>query len=415
MNDLQKDQAIFKAMNEIANEVFNYACNHNGALKKEMEERGGIISLKDILSARNQFLSHIKNGLEGFKASENYWNDERGICKIEVDTFCCTMLPTQVFEHMNYQKSLAKVSGEITFCYKEEINMPHVTTLTVTLDNATNAKKLTKFTASDELRPSLSCVLAEFNLDTGVAYFVASDGHVISVITTDVHSIHRNNPNDKVLRALFTKKDWERICDYAKKNGNDVTLEYYYGGGGRNLDTAVAILGDKCIKSTKQDMIYPNWHSVVPFFSGWQHVKLTDEAVKDMAKFIRNDKDEYPFHYTISVYDGCDDLYVEYSNLDFNKEVVMKFKLQAPATSDFIFGASRSQMKKMTIKGFWFGELNKIGAVDSKEMDFTFLMPVEVDTTIDERLADERRGFVLHPQDDNTAEEQTAKVVELAA
>ena len=45
MTDLQKDQAIYQAMCEIANNVFDNAIANHAGLRKYMSENGGVVSI----------------------------------------------------------------------------------------------------------------------------------------------------------------------------------------------------------------------------------------------------------------------------------------------------------------------------------------------------------------------------------
>ena len=421
MNDLQKDQAIFKAMNEIANEVFTNACDFSEILRNKVSENGGIVSLKDILASRSDFFYLISDASNELYKRENPEASccDRKIREVTVDTFHCTFHEPQVFELLQIWKSMAKFSPEIVFAYEEKIDLPLITTITISLDNPANAKKLTKCCAKDELRPVLNHVLAEVNLDTEVVDFVATDGHIISIVTTDKMAIHRNNPNDKVLRALFTQKDWERICDYAKKNGNDIVLEFYLHSENQANDTAIAILGDLRIKSVLQEeycMRFPNWHKIMPFYEKYQHLRLTRDGAKTLAQFVKNDKAQTPYAYTISAYAGRDELYVEFEDFDWSKNVVAKFKLEQPATSDICFGAAKHQMKRLQVNGLWFKDSVSFVILDSNEFDVSMLCPcVHEDGTghgIDSETADKRRGFSLNPE---PVHEEVTEVVEIAA
>lgn len=391
MNDLEKDLAIYNAMYGFANELFSDAVNASEKFREKVADYGNAVNIKEL----------TKNGSDlRCSFQEAIYNFETRTCHIEVGTFECTFLYGEhVFFLLDHWKSLAKVKGEIIFTCEEKIDLPLITTITITLDDAANAKKLTKCCASDGLRPVMGCVLAEFNVDTETVNFVASDGHILGVVTTDKISIHRNNPNDRVLRALFSQKSWERICDYAKKNGNDVTLEFYYHSEYQTNDTAVAILGDTRIKSCLQEGCgFPKWQSVMPFYERFQHLRLTKDGAAELAKFVKNDKDD-TFHYTISAYEGCDDLYVEYINYDFCKEKVVKYKLQNPATSDIFIGAAKHQMKKFCVNGFWLNDSHTGVILDTKEFDVLLMMPCDIENPIDAKTADERRGFVLHPEE----------------
>lgn len=409
MENLQKDLAIFKAMYGFANEYFTAAVNSDEGLQKLVADNSNVVSTKQLMN-KNSDLARCFNTALRVVADE--------VCHIEIDTFDCQFRGDQVFELLEYWKSLAKVKGEIIFTYEESIDLPLVTTVSFAFDNASNAKKLAKCTAQEEFRPLLQHILVELNLDTEVVNFVASDGHVLSLITTDKIAVHRNNPNDHVLMALFAAKDWERICDYAKKNGNAVEFEFYYHNENQANDTCVAVFGETRIKSTMQGQYncdrYPNWHRIIPFYEDYQHIRLTKESVKDFANYFKRAKSD-AFHVVVSVYEGCKYLYIDETDYYFGKNITAKFELETPATSDLCFGASKQQMQKFQTEGWWIGDADKGAILDSKEFDMIMLMPcLDGDgnpCSIDKETADERRGYPLHKE----VVEEVAETVELEA
>lgn len=371
MNDLQKDLAIFNAMYGFANELFSDACDASEKLREAVSNNSNVVSSKQLM----------KKGSDLYNAFlDATYNVSDKVCHIEVGTFECKFPLGSVFELMEQFKSLAKVKGEIIFTYEEKIDLPLVTTVGFTFENSTAAKKLSAFAATDELRPIMNCVMAEVNIDTEIVSFVATDGHAVAVITTDKFYIHRNNPCDHVLRAMFAKKDWERICDYAKKNGNEITLDFYLHSENQTNDTAVARCDDQNIKSIMQDGCrYPNWHSVMPFLNGYKRIRLTEEGISQFATYIKNDKSNYPFHYTVSIEEGCSELCIEWTDDDFCKTQSVKFPLESPAEETAVFGLAKRQMKKFTTLGFWYKDSNSPFYFDSKEYDAILAMPVMVE------------------------------------
>lgn len=371
MNDLQKDLAIFNAMYGFANELFSDACDASEKLREAVSNNSNVVSSKQLMKKGSDLYNAFYDAI---------YNERDKVCHIEVGTFECKFQLGSVFELMEQFKSLAKVKGEIIFTYEEKIDLPLVTTVGFTFENSTAAKKLSAFAATDELRPIMNCVMAEVNIDTEIVSFVATDGHAVAVITTDKFYIHRNNPCDHVLRAMFAKKDWERICDYAKKNGNEITLDFYLHSENQTNDTAVARCGDQNIKSIMQDGCrYPNWHSVMPFLNGYKRIRLTEEGISQFATYIKNDKSNYPFHYTVSIEKGCNELCIEWIDYDFGKTNSVKFPLESPAEETAVFGLAKRQMKKFTTLGFWYKDSNSPFYFDSKEYDTILAMPVMVE------------------------------------
>lgn len=404
MENLQKDLAIFKAMYGFANELFFDACNASPKLREEIGKCGNAVSVEQLTKSGSDLNIAFNDTIVTIAGD---------VCHIEIDGFECQFQINQVFDLLKYWKSLAKVKGEIMFAYEEQVDMTLVTTIGFAFDNATLAKKLAKCTSKEEFRPALNCVLAEVNLDTELVSFVASDGHIISVITTDVIGVHRNNPYDHVLRALFTAKDWERICDYAKKNGNSVEFEFYCRKEMQVHDTAIACCGDMKIKSVLQSFEdsgsgYPNWHRVIPFEYDYQHLRLTKEAQKEFVNYFKAAKSQ-AYHVILSAYEGCKYLYLDETDVDFGKNIEAKFELVEPATRDVCFGAAKHQMLKFQTEGMWIGNSNQGILLDSKEFDITLVMPC-IDSegqgySIDEETADERRGFSLNQEPEVVEEE----------
>ena len=157
MTDLQKDQAIYNEMLQIANEVFNSATENNEVLRKYMNENGGVVSINDITKARSEVYAMID--------SVTKFNDttKEGLRTVTVDTFTCSFPPMGVFGLVKFWKSLAKAKGDIVFTYEEEINREFVGSVEIKLENAANAKLLANSVADDELRPVLNFVLLEIN------------------------------------------------------------------------------------------------------------------------------------------------------------------------------------------------------------------------------------------------------------
>lgn len=375
MTDLQKDQAIYQAMCEIASNVFDNAIANHAGLRKYMSENGGIVSINDITKARSDVYTMID--------CVTKFNDhtKEGLQTVTVDTFTCSFPPMRVFELVKYWKSLAKAKGDIFFTYEEEIEREFVGSVDITLDNPVNAKLLANSVADDELRPVMNNVLLEINATSGDINFVASDGHELGVIS--------NNPitvctpyaqEDRVFQALFGKNDWKRICDYARKAKSAITFEIYERGADEHgymecTDTMIAVLGDTKIKS-QQHGRFPNWKSVLPDIAGMKHFALCDEDVKEAQKWLSKVKAYSTYDsVTVSVYKGSDIIYFDTDN------ATTTFRLSRP--SDITLG-SRLSIKRMQTKkfsGFWFPKFGGGTIVDDANCDLMLVMPLEGETT----------------------------------
>ena len=370
MTDLQKDQAIYNEMLQIANEVFNSATENNEVLRKYMNENGGVVSINDITKARSEVYSMID-----FVTKFNDTTKE-GLRTVTVDTFTCSFPPMRVFELVKYWKSLAKAKGDIIFTYEEEINREFAGSVEIRLENAANAKLLANSVADDELRPVLNDVLLEINATSGDIYFVASDGHELAIISNSPADICKpNESTDMVFQALYSKADWKRICDYARKQKSSVCFEIYRRSGEDCMETMVAVLGDTKVKSHQVGR-YPNWKSVLPDFSTMKHCVIAEEDVQHAQKWLSKVKAYSTYDsVTVSVYKGSDIIYFDTDN------ATTTFRLSRP--SDITLG-SRLSIKRMQTKkfsGFWFPKFGGGTIVDDANCDLMLVMPLEGETT----------------------------------
>ena len=370
MTDLQKDQAIYNEMLQIANEVFNSATENNEVLRKYMNENGGVVSINDITKARSEVYSMIDHVTEF-----NEFTKE-GMRTVTVDTFTCSFPPMQVFKLVKYWKSLAKAKGDIIFTYEEEINREFVGSVDIAFENATNAKLLANSVADDELRPMMNCVLVELNATSGDINFVASDGHELGVISNNPATICTPHAEgDMVLQALFSKADWKRICDYARKQKSSVCFEVYKRSVDEYMETMVAVLGDTKVKSQQKGR-FPNWKSVLPDLSTMKHFTIADEDVKSAQKWLTKVKGYSTYDsVAVSVYKGSDTIYFDTDN------ATTTFRLSRPSdiTLGTRLGIKRMQTKKFS--GFWFPKFGGATIVDDANCDLMLVMPLEGETT----------------------------------
>lgn len=370
MTDLQKDQAIYNEMLQIANEVFNSATENNEVLRKYMNENGGVVSINDITKARSEVYSMID-----FVTMFNDTTKE-GLRTVTVDTFTCSFPPMRVFELVKYWKSLAKAKGDIIFTYDEEINQEFVGTVDIALENAANAKLLANSVADDELRPVMNNVLLEINATSGDINFVACDGREMAVISNNPADICKTDKStDMVFQALFSKSDWKLICDYARKQKSSVCFEIYKRSAYDCMETMVAVIGETKVKS-QQTGRYPNWKSVLPDLSTMLHFTIADEDVKAAQKWLSKVK-AYSIYdgVAVSVYKGSDIIYFDTDN------ATTTFRLSRPANRTIGTRLSIKRMQTKKFSGFWFPKFGGGTIVDDANCDLMLVMPLEGETT----------------------------------
>ena len=401
MNDLQKDQAIYQAVLEIADRVFNAVMESEKALPCLIKQYGGFVTLSDICKSTHEFTKLFFNSMR-----EHSLGDE--IHEVNVDTFSCSFPSCQVFDLLKYWKSLAKTKGEQVFMYEEKIENEFAGSVEVTIENGNNAKLLVKHCAKDELRPIMNLVLAEINANTQSIHFVASDGHTLSVISNNPSQVFAE-PEERhtIFQAMFMPDDWKRICDYAKKNKGRVLFDIYRHKDTESFDTFLVHMGDVTLRSYMIEGRYPNWKSVIPKPEVLKHrFDIVPEEWKAAQDWINKLKADSHRYVNISFYRGSDLVYFDYDDYDFSKSMTATFHLTRP--SDVTIGVAYSlrSMPKIKFTGFNIEDYDHVTTINCEEADIMLVCPV---TDNDCRVRDVEEREVLETV------EETAMVVEFAA
>lgn len=404
MTDIQKDQAIYQAMLEIANNVFDVTMELNDGLQTALQEEGGFVTLSDICNKKKGTFCPFFRNLSG----DNEVGSKQHT--VEVDTFSCSFLGYQVFELLKYWKGLANVRGEQVFLYEKKLDNEFVGSVEVEIENSTSAKLLAKHTANDVTRPVMNYVYTEVNATRQTINFVASDGRTLGVISNDPSMIFAAEKEDTTFEAIFDVTDWKRICDFSKKNKHKVTFDIYKKKNiySQSFDTFVVHLGDVMLRSRNDDyMTYPNWRSVIPKYDELIHrFSIVPEERKAAQDWIKNlGKNSYD-KVCVSFYRGSDLMYFDYEDIDFGKCKSATFHLTRP--SDVTIGVCylTQYLQQIKFTGFNIEKGDRATILNCEETDIMLVMPVLKDS-----------GYVYDVENREVVElcedEQTAMVVEL--
>ena len=370
MTDLQKDQAIYQAMCEIAEQVFNETMEANKGLRALLKQYGGFVTLSDLCKYTHEFTKQ-------FNLVVTETESGKKVHEVNVDTFSCSFHGSQVFGLLKYWKSLAKVKGEQTFFYEEKIDNYFAGSVEVNIGNSNNAKLLVKHCAKDELRPILNGVLAEINATTQTINFVASDGHTLGVISSNPAKILHRASTDTIFQAMFMPDDWKHICDFAKKNNHIVQFDIYRKNDQEIFDTFLVHMGDVTLRSASHFFWrYPNWQSVIPTHDRLKHrFNIVPEEWKAAQDWINKLKADSHRNVNVSFYRGSDLVYFDYDDYDFSKSMTATFHLTRP--SDVTIGVAYSLRSMPTIKftGFNIEDSDHATTVNCEEADIMIVMP----------------------------------------
>ena len=357
MTDLQKNQAIYNEMLQIANEVFKKAVDKNEILQKSI--KGGKISLNELT-----------------KAKSFVYQFEDAIRTVSVETFTCSFPAARVFELLKRFKTLSKTKGDVYFEFVEKNERKYVGRLEIDFENAASAKLLANSTLKDVMYPSLAYVCVELNATRGITSFVSTDRREINVISNfKKECLIKNGENDSVYLGLFAATDWKRICDYQKKNKTPLCFDVYRREDGELQDSMEVRIGDSVVKSFVVDARFPNWRKPMKSFESMVHVELHQSDVKDAQKWLARIKaDNENDSVGISIYEGDTLMYFDTAH------GTAAFRLQHTAETTLKTALSIKRLQKKRFSGFW--ESPKSGGgvyVDDENCDLCFLMPVFAD------------------------------------
>jgi hypothetical protein len=379
MNDLQKDQAIYKAMYEIAQEIVCNAVKNDTKLQEHIRKYGKIDN-RDIFKRQSPLFDAIAMHTPFDR------NTKKGIRHVQVDTFSCEFPPMIVFILLEDWKTLAKVKGDIFFTCEEKLSNKFIGSVDITFDDPAGAKTLATCTLDDddvERTPILKSVLVEINLTTKDINFVCTDAITFAVISNNTAGIARQPADgEEVLQALFTKADWKRICEHAAKNIS-VNFQLYKRNDDELQDTMVATIGENTVKSFQAEMQYPKWHKVVQQKAD-KHFRIHPAHVKAAQKWLKSFKSQYDKDNNIfvSFYRGSEYVYFDFNDLDFGTKKSAAFLLESP--SDVTIGTcfKIKRLQKMKFQGFHLENESRSAVIDTPDTDLTMLMPVHVESGV---------------------------------
>lgn len=408
MTDLQKDQAIYQKMTEIADKYFNRAIEHSEEFRQFMADKA-IISLQELKKCEEW--NRAIYGYYDYSKQEQVKGIDFDIETIDVDTFHCEFRGDTLFSHalLDTFKSLAKNRCELYFTYEEKPKGAYLGTLSVGFTKG--AKSLIEHCANDELRPVMNYVLMDVNAADQSVNFVASDGHSLAIVSNIPGNWTKPCDHSKSLQVLIPKQDWKRLCDYSVKSKSEVGFDVYKYDNPYTQEhfcTMLAHVGDATLKFTDRDMRYPNWRSVLPDTRQMRRYDIHPEDITALRSWLKTiGKEKYGVQINVSVYRGSDLAYFEYEDYDFSKSHTATFRLTRPSQTTEGIAYSREKLAKTLLSGFYIYNHGVASLLVADNYDLLLLMP----------MLKEEGGYVHDVENREVLEtvEETAMVVELVA
>lgn len=414
MNDLQKDQAIYQAMCEIADKYFNRAVKENEAFREFMAEKS-IISLAELKKCKEW--SNALYGYYDYSKQEQVKGIDFDVESIDVDTYHCEFRGDTLFSHalLEQFKSLAKNRNELYFTYEEKPKGELICSVSVGFDNLNTAKTLIDHCADDELRPVLNNVLMDVNTSAQSINFVATQGHSLAIITNKPGNWTSDCDFEHNYMVLIPKNDWKRLIDYAKKNKTDILFDVYQYDGSDNEDdpslcTMIAKLGDAKVKFTDSIGRYPNWRSVLPDTKTMRRYEIHPDDIQALRKWQKSiSKSKWVHNINVSVYAGSDRMYFDYCDYDFDQEYSASFRMKKPSPISEGIGLSLQRFRTTPFNGICIQSHDRATYIVTDDFDLLLQMP----------MLREDGDYVIDPEHrevhDCIEVEQTATIVDMAA
>ena len=316
-NEAAKNTAIYNELADIARRVFNQINGTEEGKKYTPADIARAITGGPVVSCLNG-LNYRFDGVEPYQLGGGFsWADgfdPETAYDVAVDGFSCRVIAWKIFDVLDRAARSLDIptAARVTF-ERPRAAAPVVASFTL---STAAARELAACCANDEMRPVMNGV----QLDTRRRVLVASDGHVLRVVT---------------LGAALTVDESAAALSYiipaaVIKSGRVVTIDAK-GIAATDKMSAPTIPGR-----------FPNWAGVIPTAADAGRVSLTADqwkqlkkAVADVAKVHPSDK--YTMRRVTIAHESYSNKLIVYAfNYDFSREretVINDIATDAPAFS----------------------------------------------------------------------------------
>ncbi len=377
MTYLEQNKAIYAKMCEIADDVFGVLYKGSETLRERMESQPSLTNGEFVKCNR-----YCPSLLEQAHCETDDESLEEQVT-VQVENYKCSFKRINVFDSLKPWMKLAKAKDHV-YTVAEHEGEPSVV-FSMSPDNLCSAKKLSALVGKEPLYPPLTCVRVEYDKATSTVSFVATDSHILGVVTNGKEGVAANT--GEKLSALIDAADWKKVCNAMRDTKQDALFKFYEGDG---RDSLTVTVGDAAVKSRNDLDKYPSWRRVIPDKNAMRHYVIAPEDRKNAQKWLsrlkKQDKGDYV---SVSVYEGSDRIYFdlcqsvdEYWDREKmetvrqyeRRSVSFRMTDRADRTEGIAFAvdiANRMPMNGIHIEGMWRPTL-----IDCDDLDVLLACPV---------------------------------------
>lgn len=400
MTYLEQNKAIYARMCEIAQDFFNEVLEKNENFRKVMQSEKKVTckgldempawheavdtKVKTIPDKYNDFGELVERGhticLPPLVPSPLVTINVDGV-KIETTGLALISGKLKAF------RSLAR-GEDITFTCQAEQGLP-LAEFSMSFDDPNGAKTLAQLCIdkSDRMYDAyrvFQYVLVEYDTETTAVNFVASNSHILGVITDDDDSIA--DKGHKTIRSLVSVTDWKAVCDAMRKTKQDAQFKFFDRKEHEFFENLTIRVGN--VTAIGQHPLgerrYPNWRCVLPHPNEMRHYAISPEDRKEAQKWLsRLKKSSNNDYVSVSVYEGSDRIYFdliqnnEYEDNQSRRSVSFMLTDYADHTEGIAF--SLGDAKLMAMNGIWVTDKNHAALIEDANLDVLLAMPKACD------------------------------------
>lgn len=399
MTYLEQNKAIYARMCEIAQDFFNEVLEKNENFRKVMQSEKKVTCKElDKIPAWHEAVD------TKVKTIPNKFNDLGELVEygrtIRIPPLVPSPLVTINVDGVKIETTgLALISGklkafrslargeDITFTCQAEYG-ELLAGFSMSFDDPNGAKALAQLciNKSDQMYDAyrvFQYVMVEYDTETTAVNFVATNSHILGVITDDDDSIADNG--HKTIRSLVSVTDWKAVCDAMRKTKQDAQFKFFDRKENEFFENLTIRVGN--VTAIGQHPLgerrYPNWRCVLPHPNEMQHYTISPEDRKEAQKWLSWLKKSSSGDYvSVSVYKGSDRIYFDYCEpvyyarkaTEWMRKTV-SFELTKPADRTEGTSYKPECAKRLSPIGFWIGKPNRATLVADKDFDVLLAMP----------------------------------------
>ena len=370
MTDKEKDQAIFKALCELADKYLNMAKDTKPM--REATEKKPMLTYKDITKSEKWGWSLWENIMD-----ELFEDTPEPEC-IVVGNFRCSFNVKDIFDIM---KEFGN-ANKYTFTLQQEETRQLVTKFSMMFDKG--AKRIADFTLpkSDMTHPVFQNVVVEYDTVTTAVNVIGCDMKSLAVITDDDDSIVQSG--NKQLVVMVPAEDWKRICTAMSKDKNPMEFKFYAKTDDEAFDTLVVTSGDVIVKSIQpEEHHWPNWRIVLPDLRDMHFCRIAEKDRKMAQKWLSKVKKTFDGAFvSVSVYEGSNRIYfdsIQESTWGKQDRTSVSFELTKPSDRTLGVAFDPDHVKRFKPAGFWIQDQYKGAYVIDDDFDRLLVMPTKAD------------------------------------